>query len=137
MKEQIEQAIANTVQAVEDGNADALKAFISLKAVAATITQALKQIEDAAMEELLNYPKGKAELEGAKVEARATAGRWDFKGIQEWISVNHTLKGIEADAKEAAKLAERGKILYDEDGVEVQPAEFTPGKETIFVTLPR
>jgi len=137
MKEQIEQAIANTVQAVEDGNADALRAYINLKAVAATVAQALKQIEEAAMEELLNYPKGKAELEGAKVEARATAGRWDFKGIQEWISVNHTLKGIEADAKEAAKLAERGKVMYDEDGVEVKPAEFTPGKEAIFVTLPR
>ena len=66
MKEQIEQAIADTVQAVEDGNADALKAFIHLKAVAATITQALKQIEEAAMQELLNYPKGKAELEGDK-----------------------------------------------------------------------
>ena len=137
MKEQIEQAIADTVQAVEDGNADALKAFIHLKAIAATVAQALKQIEEAAMEELNNYPKGKAELEGAKVEARATAGRWDFKGIQEWISVNHTLKNIEADAKEAAKLAERGKVMYDEDGVEVQPAEFTAGKETIFVTLPR
>ena len=137
MKDQIEQAIADTVQAVEDGNADALKAFINLKAVATTITQALKQIEDAAMEELLNYPKGKAELEGAKVEVRSSAGRWDFKGIQEWISVNHTLKNIEADAKEAARLAERGKIMYDEDGVEVQPAEFTAGKETIYVTLPR
>jgi len=135
MKEQIEQAIADTVQAVEVGNTDALKAFIHLKAIAATVAQALKQIEEAAMEELLNYPKGKAELEGAKVEVRSSAGRWDFKAIQDWAQANSKIKAIEADAKEAAKLAERGKVMYDEDGVEVQPADFTPGKETIFVTL--
>jgi len=137
MKEKIEEAVANCVEAVDGGHMDALKAFIELKASAKLMADALKQIEELAIDELRNYPKGKAEMLGAVAEIRNTAGRYSFKHVDEWNNAKAIISQVETDAKEAFKLRLKGQTLYDADGVEITPADFTEGKETVFVTLPK
>ena len=130
----IQEIVAAKVQKVEDAEADALKAYIELKQSADLIADAMKQIKDLAIEELDNYPKRKAELMGVKAEVRNGASRYDFKHIHDWSEYKARLQAIEGDAKEAAKLAAKGKIMLDEDGVQVEPAKVTHGKETIFTS---
>lgn len=130
----IQEIVAAKVQKIQDAEADALKAYIELKQSADLIADALKQIKDLAIEELDNYPRRKAELMGVKVEVRDGASRYDFKHIHDWSEYKSRLKAIEEEAKEAAKLARKGMVMIDDDGVEVEAAKVTEGKETIFIS---
>lgn len=129
------EVIAADVQAVEEGNKSALEVLVNLKRLEKELAAAKKQIEDAAYHELLDYPKSKAEAYGAVLELRSTAGRWSFDKVQDYAEAKTQMKAIEEAAKEAYKAAQKGRVLYDEDGVEITPAEFTPGKDAIFISL--
>ena len=129
------EVIAADVQAVEEGNKSALEVLVNLKRLEKELAAAKKQIEDAAYHELLDYPKSKAEAYGAVLELRSTAGRWSFDQVDGYLAVKAQLKQVEDAAKEAYKASQKGQILYDQDGVEITPAEFTPGKDAIFISL--
>ena len=129
------EAISANVQAVEEGNKSALEVLVELKRVEKELAAAKKQIEEAAYQEILDYPKSKAEAFGAVLELRSTAGRWSFDKVQEYATAKAQLKAVEEAAKEAYKAAQKGRVMYDEEGVEIVPAEFTPGKDAIFITL--
>ena len=127
--------IAANVQAVEEGNKSALEVLVDIKRIEKELAAAKKQIEDAAHQEILDYPKSKAEAFGAVIELRSTAGRWGFDQIQEYATAKAQLKAVEDAAKEAYKAAQKGRVLYDDEGVEITPADFTPGKDAIFISL--
>lgn len=129
------EVIAADVQAVEEGNKSALEVLVNLKRLEKELAAAKKQIEEAAYNELLDYPKSKAEAYGAVLELRSTAGRWSFDQVDGYLAVKAQLKQVEDAAKEAYKASQKGQILYDQDGVEITPAEFTPGKDAIFISL--
>lgn len=126
----IEQII-NLQEQVEEGQISALETMIELKKVEKVLQAAIKDIKEAAENEAAMYGKGEHELSGAKFTMRSAAGRYDFKHLA-WYS---QFKQMEADAKEAFKASEKGHQYISNDGEIVEPASYTPGKESLFISI--
>ena len=133
--ERIVEILAQQAQAVEDGDLDPLKVLVEIKKLENELKAVKHQISEAAYEEIQNYPKCKAEAFGAVIELRSSAGRWDFKGLSHWSEKKKELSAIESEAKDAYKASLKGQVVYDSEGVEVEKAEYTEGKETLYITL--
>ena len=132
----LDQSIAEDLERIEDGYRDALPVIVKWRKMQRLLEEAIEQIKEKAMDELSNYPKSTAEIDGAKLEVRATAGRWNFKEIGEWSKLERKRKEIEEQAKEAYKLKIKGIEAFDnETGELLEAADYTAGKDTIFIKL--
>ena len=118
--------------AVEEGNLSALDAYIQLHQIEKLAGEARKQIQAQAVTEAQREGKQFTRM-GFEVQCRAGAGRWDYKHIKEWEAKKFELAQIEERAKWAYKSAEKGITPIDDDGVIVEPAQYTPGADTIAV----
>lgn len=132
----LDQSIAEDLERIEEGYRDALPVIVKWRKMQRILEEAIEQIKEKAMDELSNYPKSTAEIDGAKLEVRATAGRWNFKEIGEWSELEKKRKEIEEQAKEAYKLKMKGIEAFDnETGELLEAADYTAGKDTIFIKL--
>ena len=118
--------------AVEEGNLSALDAYIQLHQIEKLAGEARKQIQAQAVTEAQREGKQFTRM-GFEVQCRAGAGRWDYKHIKEWEAKKFELSQLEEKAKWAFKSAEKGITPIDDDGVIVEPAQYTPGADTIAV----
>lgn len=118
--------------AVEEGNLSALDAYIQLHQIEKLAGEARKQIQAQAVTEAQREGKQFTRM-GFEVQCRAGAGRWKFDHIQDWEAKKFELAQLEEKAKWAFKSAEKGIIPIDDDGVIVEPAQYTPGADTIAV----
>lgn len=127
--------IAHAVEQVEEGYGDALKTYADLKRLESFLGDALKQLQPSVVNELMNYPKGKAEIDGASFELRNSAGRWSFDD-DTYSELKKQLKSREELHKEAYKMHLKGQVLVDADtGEQIAPAQYVEGKEVPFVKL--
>ena len=118
--------------AVEEGNLSALDAYIQLHQIEKLAGEARKQIQAQAVTEAQREGKQFTHM-GFEVQCRAAAGRWKFDHIPDWEAKKFELAQIEERAKWAYKSAEKGITPIDDDGVIVEPAQYTPGADTIAV----
>lgn len=133
--EDIENRIVDVVNKVEEGNLCPLQTTIQLKKLEKLISSALAQIKDQAINEALKHGDKEFEFFGARVHVRSSATRYSYKHIDAWVELNNKLKEVEASAKDALKLKLKGQQSITEDGEIVEPADFTTGKETLFISL--
>jgi len=128
----MENTIIQLTFAVEEGNLSALDAYLQLQKIEKMAGEARKQILEQAVTEANR--EGKTFIRnGFEVQCRAAAGRWKFDHIPDWEAKKFELAQIEERAKWAYKSAEKGITPIDDDGVIVEPAQYTPGADTIAV----
>lgn len=131
-----EEAMANMVNEIEENNESALHAFISFRNVEKIAKECQKQIEHLALKELSDH-NGKLEQDDIIIEARSSAGRWKFPDDGH-AALKKQLKEAEELRKQAHKLHLKGSEVIDpETGEIVPPADYTPGKESIYISKAR
>jgi hypothetical protein len=119
------------IYGVDQGHVDALKAYIDLYKAKALIDNAMQQIKDQALAEAYRYEKT-FELEGVKVTQKADAGKWNYDHVTLWWNTKQLLERIQ----EASKAAHRtGHNVTTEDGEQIEPAMYTPGKDNFSITI--
>ena len=106
-----------------------------MKSLEKVLKDAITQIQPLAIDEAAKHSDKEFDFHGAKVHVRSAATRYSFKHIKEWTEANKTLKDIEANAKESLKLKLKGQNMVSDDGEIIEAADFTPGKETIYIKL--
>lgn len=131
---------------MEFGNINALQGYIELKRMEVAVSDAIAKLRDKATEEAAAYGKGEHKAFGAVIQCRSSAGKWDFSGLP-WYSniqsmqenLDMTRKAKEEMAKAAQKAQEKMQPLpVDmETGEQIQPAVYTPGRETVAISLPK
>jgi hypothetical protein len=132
----LDQQIAEDLERIEEGYRDALPVIVKWRRMQKLLDEAINQIKEKAIDELSNYPKSTAEINGAKLEVRATAGRWNYKDISQWAELDAQRKQIEEKAKQAYNLKMKGIEAFDEEtGELIESADYTPGKDTIFISI--
>lgn len=127
--------ITESTELTLEGHIDPLKYIISLKRISNVVNDSIKQIQDMAINEALKHGDNEFEFFGAKVHVRNGATRYNFKHIEEWVKLNKRIKDLESSAKDSLKLKLKGNQMVTEDGEIIEAADFTPGKETIYITL--
>jgi hypothetical protein len=131
-----EEVMANMVIEIEEGNESALQAFLSFRNIEKVAKDCMAQIEPLALGELSDH-NGKLEQGDIVVEARSSAGRWKFTDDAH-AALKQQLKDAEELRKQAHKLHLKGSEVIDpETGEIVPPADYTPGKESIYISKAR
>jgi hypothetical protein len=131
-----EELMANMVIEIEEGNESALQAFLSFRNIEKIAKDCMKQIEHLALEELSDH-NGRLEQGDIVIESRSSAGRWKFTDDAH-AELKQQLKDAEELRKQAHKLHLKGSEVIDPDtGEIVPPADYTPGKESIFISKAR
>jgi hypothetical protein len=131
--DQIIDELSALVTEVEEGNTDALKAYIELKKINKVLEAASKQIGENAMKEAKTYGEKSFQAFGAEVQVKEGAARFSFKHIPQWNEFEKKKKTIEDAAKNRYK--NNSLIIADENGEEIPMAECTYDKESIAITI--
>lgn len=126
--------IITKVQKAEDGDIDALLAYVELKRVAKVLEDSLKQIQPLALSEANKYGQKSFKAFGSTITLKANPGQWKYEGCPDVLSASKNLKALQESAKDAYKLAVKGQIMVDSDSVIVPPASYTPGADSISVS---
>jgi hypothetical protein len=130
----VNEQLSSRVNKVIDGDENALMQYIELKRIAKTLETAIKEIQADALSEAEKYGKGEFLRNGASVSVRATAGRWDFKHIPEWIKTKAEIERVEKKYKALYNSKDFGTIPVDEETGEILPMPvFNAGCDTIFL----
>lgn len=129
----INQTLIDFTQAIIDGNADPLEAYIHLKQIEKHLKGAFECVEPMAFQEAGKWTEKTFTYKGAEIQKKNAAGRWDFSNVSLYKESQKRLKQIEDLAKVAAK---GGATVVDELSSEVvEPAVYTEGKSIISVKL--
>jgi hypothetical protein len=125
-----------------NGEVSALSAYIQLKRLEAETADAMALVKDQAIEEASRYGKGEHEVDGAVIQCRAGAGRWDYSSLGWYQAIDAKRKALAEQAKDheeqaqaAQRAAERMQTIVDGDGVVIEPAVYVPGKDTVAISL--
>lgn len=119
------------------GNKDPLEVYVELKKIEKTLEMCIESVKPQAIREADNYGEKSFERYGVTITKSRAAGRWDYKGIDQWSKQKEKLSLIEELAKQAYKLGEKGQTITDEDGVVVEPGKYTEGADIIVIKQPK
>ena len=113
-------------EAIDEGRIDPLKLKIQLKAMEDIITRISdnERIKDAIETEAAKYGKGSHDFHNATFQIKSTAGHYKFVGTdEEKALINKALRdGCHV-------------VTNDGEAFTVNPKEYSPGGEALFVTL--
>ena len=116
------------LQAVKDGNKNALSVFVDLKRSEKEIKDALSQIKDLAILEAEKYGEKVFNDFGVEISMKSGGGRWDYKHLDWWDGFVQKQK----DAQDANK--SQHQIVTD-DGEVIEPAIYNANADTISIKL--
>lgn len=133
----IKEMLSDGVQKAIDGNISALEFYCQLSDIEKHIKLCKEAVNNDALIEARNYGKGEISLHGFKINVRSSAGSWKFDGIEKWNKAKEELKKIEELAKTTYNLKGKGLNVIDENAELVDGATYTPGKETLFIEVPK
>lgn len=68
---------------------------------------------------------------GYEIQCKSAAGRWKYDHIPAWTQHNNYIKAVEEQAKIAYKAKQAGQTMVDSNGEVIEPADYTPGADTI------
>ena len=115
------------------GMVNELDAYLFLKKLETTVKNGLSLLQDGATDEAIKYGKGEHLVDGAYINVKASAGRWQFSDkVKELKEVVKAREELEKSAYKAGD-----NIIVDPDGVQVEPAQWFPGKEIVSVKIPK
>lgn len=123
------------ISLIDNGEIDALEAYIKLKAFEKSFAETLKRIEPLAFEVASKWNEKTFTYKGAEIQKKNSAGRYDFSHIPQYIQQKDKLKSVEELAKQALASKKHGVQIIDDNGEVVQPAIYTEGKSIISVRI--
>ena len=131
---QIDKNFKDIYDLVNDGELDPLKAFLFLKQIEEKTKEYKRKIEEMALDELSKYGGESVEIDGYNVNLKKSAGRWDFKHLEEITVAEQKLKDLKEKYKGAYKQMLNNVTSLGEGGEVIVPANFKQGKEIISVS---
>lgn len=122
---------------VQNGNSNALEQYIVLKRLENDFKSVMAIVRDLAIDEADKYGEKTFEAFGAEITKKSDPGRWNYKEIPQWADKKEQLKDIEELAKQSynQKVKSTGVVIVDEDGIEIEAAQYTDGKSNISIKL--
>lgn len=123
--------IAQMAAAVEEGNANALEAYVNAAKLKKVCEAVMAQVKDEAVGEAQKYGK-EAEVYGAKVQVRNAPPQYSFKDDPVFVNFDNLAKQRKQMLTKAAK---SNFTLTDENGEEIPKVGYTEGATTIAVTI--
>ena len=126
--------IKDLYQLVNDGEINPLTAVIFLKELEKKSKEYKSKIEDIAIDELSKYGREGTDLNGYSLKLKKSAGRWDFKHIEEIVEAENNLKQLKEKYKLAYHQIEHNTTSVGEGGEVIKPAHFKHGKEIISIS---
>ena len=122
---------------VQEGNEDALSAFIELKKMEKAIKVGLDSLKDEAMDEARKHGKGEHAQNGAFFSVAATGGKWKYDHLNDWKNLDDMKKDLEKKYK-AAYNAQQSNIMSvsAEDGEIMELPHYVGGGEALKIKLP-
>ena len=127
--------VAHIEDAVLNGEVNPLEAFVYLKWMEEISKQVREKIMDLSITEAEKYPEKEIELFGCKIQKKSAAGKWDFAHLPEVNRIETLLKDTKEQAKTAYHSFQRKETISTEDGEIIEPAKYTPGRDTIAITF--
>ena len=125
--------VRDIAELVDNGEIDALNAFMFLKQLESRSAEYKKKIEETALEELHKY-NGRREMDGYNLQIKKSAGRWDFKHIEEIKDAENKLKQLKEKYKLAYHQLENNITSVGDGGEVIKAANFKHGREIITIT---
>ena len=124
--------LENLVQEVMEGKKSAFEVLFTLKQAAKDIKKFTEIVEVEAFNQC-EYEDKNFVRDGYKVEKRAGAKRFNFKGCSNYIKANDELERVKDGLKTNYKLWEQGKYSFDENGEIGEIPEVTHGKDSLIL----
>jgi hypothetical protein len=124
--------IKDLYEMVNDGEINPLTAILFLKTLEKKSKEYKLKIEDIAIDELSKH-NGSIEMNGYSMSLKKSAGRWDFKHIEEIVEAENNLKQLKEKYKLAYHQIENNTTSVGEGGEVIKPAAFKHGKEIISI----
>lgn len=120
---------------VAEGWLDQKDAYIALRMMRDACDSAMQILNEDCRAEFVSLPKDQPHAFGDyQAEVRNSAGRWSFTD-DEYKAQKARLKEMEEQRKSAYHGLQNGSVVYDSNtGAEIPPANYTAGKETIYLT---
>ena len=87
------------ISLIDNGEIDALEAYIKLKAFEKSFAETLKRIEPLAFEVASKWNEKTFTYKGAEIQKKNSAGRYDFSHIPQYIQQKDKLKSVEDASK--------------------------------------
>lgn len=117
------------VEAIE-GHRKPDEVYAAAKRIINELEELLKdpQFKDAALEAVGKYGKEGVSYHGLHLTVKSAAGRWNYKGVTRWLELEKEIKEVEMIAKTNAETGARSADKY---GIEVEPAVYVPGGDTV------
>ena len=128
-----EEEVAHLLTEVEEGNIDTLSTYGNLKRCKDLFEQASKQIEPQAQEEANLYAEKTFEEAGFTFEKRNGSTRYSFSHIPRIAELKNEIKEIEAKSKQAFISVQKGILVADQDGLEIELPKITYTKDSLIV----
>lgn len=123
--------LQNYAQAVENGNTNALSAYVEMKQLADVVASIMDAVKEKAVEERRKYGKEEVVKNGYKIELANGRKIWKYDRSQKWQQLNAQRKTYE----ELMQKAYAGAQIADaETGEMIPAAELSFASDTIRLT---
>ncbi len=113
---------------VLEGRKNPLEVYIELKRSEKEMVNAIKAIQDLAIDEATKYGQKTFKEYGVEITMKSGGGRWEYKHL-DWFEAYEKLK------EDAVKAYKSDLDMITKEGEVVQPAVFKPNKDTISIKL--
>lgn len=107
-----------------------LDAYCEIIRMEKTLKTLKEKVQPLAVVEAQKHGKQFA-YSGFEIQCKSAAGRWKYDHIPVYKNHIDYIKQLEEQAKLAYKAKQSGQIMMDENGEVIEPADYTPGSDTI------
>jgi len=127
----IKETVVEITTAIQNGEVNALEAFIKLKQIEEVIKQVKKNVDDLVIDEAAKYSSKTFTTFDAEVTLKKSASRYDYSNIPEIVTKELELKAI----KDKHKAALKTDVIDLDTGELIEPPIVKGGKEIISIKL--
>ena len=127
----IKETVAEITTAVQNGEVNALEAYINLKKIEEIIKQVKKNVDDLVIEEAAKYNTKTFTTFDAEVTLKNSASRYDYSNIPEIVNKELELKAL----KDKHKAALKSNVIDLDTGELVEAPIVKGGKEVVSIKL--
>ncbi len=127
----IKETVAEITTAVQNGEVNALEAYINLKKIEEIIKQVKKNVDDLVIEEAAKYNTKTFTTFDAEVTLKSSASRYDYSNIPEIVNKELELKAL----KDKHKAALKSNVIDLDTGELVEAPIVKGGKEVVSIKL--
>jgi len=128
-----EQEVAHLLTELEEGNETALITYANLKKCKDLFDEAIKQVEDLAIQEADGYAEKSFSEFGFIFEKRNGSTRFSYSHIPGVIKLKDEIKEIEQISKQAYLASQKGMLVADENGEPIELPKVTYTKDVLIV----